>query len=116
MIYEHNLLSMKPSHQISDYSETSHFLNSAHQPTNFFVQELSASIEEAAQIDEGGTLNAIGRALLQMQQGSQTHSSPITTTSNQQMFLTSTEADNRTQLGTGTYIRIQLGTVHSLQC
>lgn len=69
-------------------------------------QELGA-ISPSHHTDEGGTLNAIGRALLQMQQGSQNQHTPISS-ANQQIFLTrasSTETDVGNQNGKSGYVR-----------
>lgn len=60
-------------------------------------------MEESAQSDEGGTLNAIGRALLQMQQGNHTQQAQTSPSSNQQIFFThnssTSEADTSSQNG-----------------
>lgn len=60
-------------------------------------------MDDSYQSDEGGTLNAIGRALLQMQQGSQNQQPHTSANSNQQIFLTrassTTESDTGSQNG-----------------
>lgn len=66
----------------------------------FSAQDLS-TLEEHTQVDEGGTLTAIGRALLQMQQGNHQNQQPqVSPSSNQQIFFTrASESDTGSQSG-----------------
>ncbi len=55
------------------------------------------------QSDDGGTLNAIGRALLQMQQGSQSQQPQMSPSSNQQIFFRTSATDSNAASQSGEF-------------
>ena len=78
---------------------------------SYMPQELSV-LENCSHLDEGGTLTAIGRALLQMQQGSSQNQLPLSlspstsSSSNQQIFLTRSSSSDSSTTGhnAGTFL------------